>query len=164
MYSRDEDTLGHVRVDHLGHDQPVVVRDEPRDQLGVVGLLLEVQLATEVDLELVSECLELEELGRLGVARQQPGGRPQERQVDVDLLDDAGPTDLDDDVAPALEERTVRLGDRCRCKRRGIDACEDVRAEVVPDHSVDLGEGHGRHRVDETAELVDVHVGQQIRP
>jgi hypothetical protein len=90
-------------VDHLGHDQPVVVRDEPRDQLGVEGLLLEVQLAKEVNLELVGERLELEELGRLGVPGQQPGGRPQERQVHLDLLDDAGATDFDDDVASALE-------------------------------------------------------------
>jgi hypothetical protein len=151
-------------VDHLGHDQTVVVRDEPRDQLGVIGLLLEVQLATEVDLELVGDRVELEQLGRLGVARQQPGGRPQERQVHLDLLEDPRATDLDHDVASALEERTVRLRDRRRCKRSGIDACEDVGTEVSPDHRVDLGEGHRRHLVDEVAELLDVHVGQQVRP
>jgi hypothetical protein len=58
----------------------------------------------------------------------------------------------------------VRLGDRRRRKRRRVDACEDVLAQVGPDHRVDLAEGHGRHRVDEVAELVDVHVRQQIRP
>ena len=38
-----------------GHDELLVLRDEPRDQLGVVRLLLEVELAAEVRFELFRE-------------------------------------------------------------------------------------------------------------
>ena len=140
-----EHALGHVGVDHFRHDQTVVVRDEPADQLGVVGLLREVQLRTEVDLQLVGERLELQELGRLGVTRQEPDGRAQEREVHVDLLDDPRPAHLDDHVTPALQERAVGLCDRGGRKRRGIDAREHVRAEIGLDHRIDLGERHGRN-------------------
>ncbi len=115
-------------------------------------------------LELVGERFELQELSGLRVARQQPRGRAQEREIHLDLLDDAGSSHLDDDCPAALHERPVRLRDRGRRERLGIDAREDVRTEIGLDHGVDLGERHRRHLVDEAAELLDVHVGQEVRP
>ena len=34
-----EHALGHIRMDHFGYDEVLVVGHEPRDQLGAVGLL-----------------------------------------------------------------------------------------------------------------------------
>ena len=64
----------------------------------------------------------------------------------------------------ALQQRAMRLRDR-RCRQRlGIDAREHVVAEVRADDRVDVGERHGRHLVDEPAQLLDVDVGQQVGP
>jgi hypothetical protein len=60
-----EHALGHVWVDHLGHDEVLVLGHEPRDQLRAVRLLDEVELVAEMRLELLGQRLELEEPGRL---------------------------------------------------------------------------------------------------
>ena len=69
----DEDALGHVRVDHIRHDEVLVLRDELRDQLGAVRLLDEVELGAEMGLELLCERLHLDEPGRLGVTLGEGG-------------------------------------------------------------------------------------------
>ena len=52
---QDERALGHVRPDHLRHDQVLEVLEEPGDQLRVARLLLEVELRAQVRLELVGQ-------------------------------------------------------------------------------------------------------------
>lgn len=58
----------------------------------------------------------------------------------------------------------MRLGDRSGGERLRVDAHERVLAKILAQHSLDLGERDGRDRVDETAELVDVDVGQKVGP
>ena len=72
-----------------GTTMPVVLLDEPRDQLGVVRLLDEVELAAQVHLELVGERLDLKQLRRLRAPCQELRRRAQHREVELDLLDDA---------------------------------------------------------------------------
>ena len=93
-----EHALGDVRTNHARDDEQLVVLDEPRDQLGVVRLFEEVELGAEVNLELVGERLDLQELRGLGVAGDQRGGRAQQREVELDLLDDPRPPDLHHDL------------------------------------------------------------------
>jgi len=95
--------LGHVRVDHLRHDQVVVVLEQAGDQLRVVRLLAEVELAADVRLELLGQRRELEQARRVRLPLGEAGRRPHQVEVDVDLLDDARPPDLDDDVAAVLQ-------------------------------------------------------------
>jgi hypothetical protein len=47
--------------------------------------------------------------------------------------------------------------------RSRVDAHEDV-AEGLADDRLELGERHRRHLVDEAPELLDVDVGQEVRP
>ena len=59
---------------------------ERPDQLGVAGLLLEVELGPQVGLELVGERLDLHELRRFGVAVEQTRRRTQQVEILLDLL------------------------------------------------------------------------------
>ena len=155
--------LGHVRPDHLRHDQALVLADEARDQLGVVRLLEEVELRAQVHLELVGERLELEQLRRLGAPLEETRRRADDGKVEVDPLDDPGQPDLHHDLPAGAEERRVDLRDRGGRHGLGVDAREDV-AEGPPDDRLQLGERHGRHFVDEPPELLDVDVGQEVGP
>jgi hypothetical protein len=56
---QDERALGHIRLDHARHDEHVEPLHEPSDELRVVRLLDEIELAAKVELELVRELLEL---------------------------------------------------------------------------------------------------------
>ncbi len=125
-------------------------------------LFEEVELGAEVDLELVGERLDLEQLRSLGVTGDQRRGRPQKREVDLHLLDDSGPPDLHHDLPAGLQQREMRLRDRCCRKRLRIDAREDVVAEICADDRVDVRKRHGRHLVDEPAQLLDVDVRQEV--
>jgi hypothetical protein len=57
----------------------------------------------------------------------------------------------------------VDLGDRSRGKRPLVDRGEDLIAELRLDHRPQRRERHRRHFVHELAELLDVHVRQQVR-
>ena len=83
---QDEHVLCHVRTDDCGHDQVVVLLDEPCDQLGVRRLLLEVELGAEVGLDLVRESLQLKEPRSVGALLGKTRGRAQQVEVLVDLL------------------------------------------------------------------------------
>jgi len=52
-------------LDHPRHDKIVVILELRSDQLGVVGLLDEVELGAEMHLELVRERAHLQQLGGL---------------------------------------------------------------------------------------------------
>jgi hypothetical protein len=54
------------------------------------------------------------------------------------------------------------LGDRARGERLRVDTRERVPAERILDHPLDLLERQRRDLVDEPAELLDVHVRQQV--
>ena len=54
-----ENLLGHVRMNHLRHQQLGEIGDHAADELGVVRLLGQVELAVQVHLQLVRERLEL---------------------------------------------------------------------------------------------------------
>ena len=54
-------------------------------------------------------------------------GGAEDAQVELDLVLDAGPADLDDHVAPVLQQRTVDLRDRGGGEGLGVDPREDVR-------------------------------------
>ena len=58
----------------------------------------------------------------------------------------------------------MRLRDGGGGERLRVEADERVLAEVLPQHGLDLREGNRGDRVDEVAELLDVDVGQEIRP
>jgi hypothetical protein len=160
----DEHALADVRPDDLRYDEVLVVRDEGRDQLGVVRFLDEVELGAEVRLELVRERVQLEQPRRLRVALGERGRRAQQREVELHLLEDAGPPDLDHDLAPGREECSMDLGDRRCGQRLGIDVGEHVGAEIGLDDGRDVCERHRGHLVDELAELLDVDVRQEVRP
>ena len=117
----DEHPLGDVRADHLRDDEiRIAVRESP-DQLGVVRLLLEIQLGTQMDLELVGEGLDLHELRRLRVAVEQPRGRAQQVEILLDLLDRPRSPHLHGDLAPVREQRAMDLRDRSSCERLLVD-------------------------------------------
>src|SRR5919204_1215365 len=155
--------LGHVRPDHLRHDEALVVGDEARDQLGVVRLLEKVELGAKVHLELVRERLELEELRRLGAPLEQARRRADDVEVEVDLFHHSRPPHLHDDRLAGAEERRVDLRDGGGRDRVRVDAREDV-AEGLAYDRLELAEWHRRHLVDEAPELVDVDVRQEIGP
>jgi hypothetical protein len=100
---QDERALGHVRLDHARHDERVEPLHEPSDELRVVCLLDEIEFAAKVQLELVRELLELDPLRSLGAPSYQANRRAQQREVDLDLLDDSGPPHLGDDLLPRGE-------------------------------------------------------------
>ena len=102
--------LGHVRPDHLRHDEPPIVGDEARDQLGVVRLLAEVELRAQVHLELVRERLELEELRRLGAPLEEARRRADDVEIEVDLLHHSRPPHLHDDRICATDAVAIGIG------------------------------------------------------
>ena len=157
-----EQPLGHVGPDHLRHDEIVVVLELRGDQLGVVGLLDEVELGAEVDLELVRERARLQQLGGLGALLEELDGRADEGEVDVDLLDDARPAHLDHHLSAVREQRRVDLRDRGGGQRLRVELDDRV-ADVFPHDPLDLREGEGRHLVHQLRELVDVDVREQVR-
>ena len=80
---QDERALGHVRLDHARHDERVEPLHEPSDELRVVCLLDEIELAAKVQLELVRELLELDPLRSLGAPSYQANRRAQHREVEL---------------------------------------------------------------------------------
>ena len=160
----DEHALGDMGVDHVRHDQVLVLGSEPGDQLGAVRLLDEVELAAEMGLELIGERLHLNEPGRLGVALGEGGQSAEQLQVERDLLLDPRPSHLDDDLAARAQQRSVDLRDRRTCERLLVEPSEDVQADVLVDDPARLRERERRHVVDELAELLDVDVGEKVRP
>ena len=118
---QDEHALGHVRPDHLRHDQILEVLEETGDQLGVARLLDEVELCAQVGVELVGQCSELEQLRGLGVLFEQTNRRADHVEVELDLLDDPGAANLDDYVPSVLEQRLVDLRDRGCGQRLGLE-------------------------------------------
>ena len=139
--------------------------DEAGDQLRVVRLLDEVELLAEMHLELVRERLDLQQLRRRRVSPRARARRAEHREVELDLLDDARPAHLDHDVAAAFQSSA-----RCVCAIEAVaSGSGSMLAKTSSPRSaridaVDLRERHRRHLVDEMAELLDVHVRQQIRP
>ncbi len=159
----DEDALGHVRMDHIRHDQALVLGHEPGDQLRAVRLLDEVELGGEMCLELVRERLQLDEPGRLRVPLGEGGQGAQQLQVERDLLLDPRPPHLDDDLAARPEERAVDLRDRGARKRLLVEPGEGVQADVLVDDPASLRERERRHVVHQLAQLLDVDVRQEVR-
>src|SRR5205823_5857163 len=88
----------------------------------------------------------------------------EQREIDLDLFEDSGTANLDYHLAAALQEAAMRLRDRRSRERLRIQAREHVIAELGADHRVDVGEGHRRDLVDEVRKLLDVDVGEKIRP
>ena len=120
------------------------------DQLGVERLLLEVELAAQVHLELLGERAHLQELAP---SRERRSSRPaversSARSSSTSLLD-PGPPHLDDDLAPVVQQRLVHLRDRRGRDRLRVEPREDVEADVRVDHRPDLRERHRRRVVDE---------------
>jgi hypothetical protein len=81
----DENTLRHVWMDHVRHDQVLVLGDELRDQLGAVRLLDEVELRAQVRLQLVRERGQLEQASRLGAALGERGHRAKQPEIERNL-------------------------------------------------------------------------------
>jgi hypothetical protein len=141
-----------------------VLREHRRDQLGVVRLLVEVQLAVQMLLELVGERVQLEEPRGPGMLLGDRRRLAEQLEVESHLLDDPRPAHLDDDGAAALQERGVDLGDRGARQRLLVDRGEVLEPDVLGDR---LAQRRKRQRldvVDERAELLDVDVRQQVGP
>ena len=160
----DQHALADVRAHDLRHDEVLELRDEARDQLRVVGLVTEVQLRAQVDIELVGQRPDLKQLCSLGPPFEERSRRTQDVEVEFDLLHDARPAHLHDDLAAAREQRGVDLRDRRGGERLGVDACEHALAEVFADHRLEVGEGHRRDLVDQLRELLGVDVGKEVGP
>ncbi len=160
---QDHRALAHVRPDHPRHHEPLERLDELPHELRVVRLLDEVELGPEMDLELVRELLELDLARGLGMADCETHGRAQQREIEIDLLDDAGPPHLEHDIVAGGQQPAMRLRDRSRGERLRVDAHERLLAEVGQHDSLDLREGDSRRDVvHEPAQLLDVDVGQEI--
>jgi hypothetical protein len=157
-----EDLLGDVGVDHRRDEELVVVGDDLGDPLGMVSLLAEVELAAEVHLQLLRERSELQEARRLRPPLCDRSRLAQQREVDLDLLHDAGAPHLHDHLPAGLQQRLVDLRDRRGREGLAVDPGEVVEADLGRDHRLDLVERNGRHLVDELPELVDVDVRQQV--
>ena len=113
-------------------------------------------------LELVRERFQLEQLGRLRMLVQEANGRPENIEIELDLLQDAGPAHLDDDFAAVLQQRRMDLGDRSAREWLRVDASEGVRSELFVDRLPNLLECHGRCGVDELREFFDVDVREEV--
>ena len=158
-----EHLFRHVRPDHGGHDELLVLGQEAGDELRVVRLLDEVELRPQVHLELVGERAGLQQLRALGALLEQLRRRAHEREVEVDLLLDSRPPHLHDHLAPAGQQRRVDLRNRRSRQRFGVDAHERVRRQFLRDHLVDLLERDRRDLVDQLGQLLDVRIRQQVR-
>jgi hypothetical protein len=79
-----ERSLAHVGPDDPRHDEPLERLDELPHELRGVRLLDEVELAAEIDLELVGELLELNPARGLGVTDGEPHGRAQDAEIEID--------------------------------------------------------------------------------
>ncbi len=113
-------------------------------------------------LELVRERTQLQQLRRLGALLEELDRRTHEREVEIDLLHDARPPHLDDDLAAVRHERGVDLRDRGGRQRLRVELHDRV-ADVLAHDPLDLREREGRHLVHEFRGLVDVDVGEQVR-
>ncbi len=157
-----EDPFADMRADHLRDHELLVVGDQPRDELRVARLLGEVELSPQVHLELVGQRLGLQQPRPLRATLEHPRGRPEEVEVESDLLRDARAADLHDHLPPGREQSRVDLRDRRGGERLRVEACEDPVPEVLPDRPLDLRERNRRHLVDEPSELLDVHVREEV--
>jgi hypothetical protein len=156
--------LGDPRAHHLGDREVRLVRHDPPDQLRVAGLLEEVELGAQVCRELVDERIELEQAGPVRSTLGQPCRRAEEAEVQLDLLEHSGPANLDRDLPPVRQQGGMDLRDRRRRQRLLADLREHARAQVAVDDRSQDGERHRLDVVDETAQLLDVGVGQQVGP
>jgi len=159
----DEYALGHVRLDHLRHDQVLEIAHETGDHCGAVGFFDEVELGGEMRLQLLRRGGQLQQARRLGASFGGRGQRAQQFQVERDLLRDSGAPHLDDGLPARSQESAVDLSDRGRCNRLLVEPGKEVEADVFVDHLLGRRERKGRHVVDEMRELVDVDIGQEIR-
>lgn len=107
-----EHALGDVRVHDRRDAQVLELAHEPRDDLGRMCLLDEVELSRQVGLELVGERRELQQARGLGAVLGHRRERAQEIEIERDLLSDPRPPHFHDDLAAAPGERPVDLADR----------------------------------------------------
>ena len=128
-----------------------------------MGLLAEVELPAEMLLELVGQRLELQQPGGARPPLREPGCPAQKVEVEIDLLDDAGPANLHHHHPPGLQERRMDLRDRRGRERVLVDPREVLEPDVVVDRGANRSERHGRDLVHQLLELVDVDVRQEIR-
>ena len=129
-----------------------------------VRLLDEVELGGEVRLELVAECGQLQQAGRLGVSFGERGQRAEQLEVERDLLLDPRPAHLDDDLAAGTQQPAVDLCDRRTGERLLVEPGEDLEPDLLVDDPARLLEREGRHVVDQPLELLDVDVRKQVGP
>src|SRR5882672_9780073 len=87
----------------------------------------------------------------------------QQLQIELDLLDDARPSHLHDDLATVLQEGCMDLGDRRARQGLLVDRGEVLEPDVLLDHLPQRRERKRLNVVDELAELVDVDVWKQVR-
>ena len=106
-----------MRADHLRDDQPVVVLDKAGDQLRVVRLLDEVELLTQVHLELVGERLHLQKLSRVGMPGEKAAVERSTERSRSTCSTMPGRRTLIDDLPTGLQQCAVRLSDRRRRER-----------------------------------------------
>ncbi|MBI5105850.1 MAG: response regulator, partial [Solirubrobacterales bacterium] len=91
----------------------------------------------------------------------------QDLEVAVDLLHDARPPDLDDDLGPVLQHRRMGLADRCGRQRLGVEGGEDLggrATELASDDGLDVLPRYGGRRVLQPRQLRLVLRRQQVGP
>ena len=167
---------GHPLHDH--HPLADQAGDRPGDaHLGQARVLGdEAQLDHVERLEPEVELLEYQLREQLDDAGQVGGAHPLDAAVGrggderqgldglVEPRPQPGPPHLDDDVGAVGEDGAVRLADRGRPQRLGVERAEqhvDREVEGPLDDALGLAGPHGRHLVAAPAEGVDPVVGQQ---
>ena len=158
-----EQPLGHVRPDHLRHDEVVVVLEVLADQLGVAGLLDEVELGAQVHLELVLERPQLQQLA--------PSPSASRRNSTVERTSARSRSTSSTIPGRRTLTTTSRPSDSSAAWIWAIEAAASGSgssshhrvADVLADDPLDLLEGERRHLVHELRELLDVDVRQQVR-
>ena len=162
MYSHGEQAVSGPFVDDAGDDDVRPVRELSSDRLHVLGLVMHVYLARDVEGELAVDGLERE-----GVeAGFEPEDRLQDPEVRADEALDVRVDDLDGDFAAIVKPGAVDLGERGGGDWPRVEFGEgffDRDAELRLDVRAHEAEGARRHAVLEFREGLDVFLGEEVR-
>ena len=137
-HSRRRVTPDHLWHGHLG--RPAEVAPE---RLGVPRLVVVVELLANRPREFVDERLRIDEVEGANALADDLGRRAHQLQVGFDLTRRLGALNLDDDVVPGRQRRTVYLTDRRRGERDLVEGDEcllDREPDLLLDDPPDLRE------------------------
>ena len=110
------------------------------ETLDIAGFLTEIDLLAQVAPDLVDDPQGLIMTQARHDGNGEPRHRPKRPHVAIDLRLDAGTADLDNDVAPVMQFRSMDLRDRSRGKRLVVEMCKEL-LDRMPQPTLDLVNG-----------------------